>query len=108
MISKNIKFNKSALIKTASELDELFLKYSKLNDDVSSAYKKCKNLIDKAKSGCIIEATNEKLDAAYFSSHFDLINFKDLYEKAAEFDMYLEGWGSEEEYNTYMEKLLSR
>jgi len=108
MISKNIKFNKNALIKTASELDELFLKYSKVNDDVSSAYKRCNALIAKAKLGGIVEATNVKLDSAYFSSEFDLINFEDLYEKAAEFDMYLEGWGSEEEYNAYMEELLDR
>lgn len=108
MIKKNLRFNKEALVAAASDLENLFLKYSKMNGDVAIAFKRCKPLIDKVTTGQITAPTSEKLDATYFSPEFDLINYKDLYEKAAELDMFLEGWGSEEEYNQFMEVLLSK
>jgi len=108
MTPKKININKSALSSSAEELEKLFIKYASMNSDVAAAYKRCKPLIDRAKSGQIDNPGAEKLDATYFSPEFDLINYRDLYEKAAELDMYLDGWNSEEEYNKYMEKIIGR
>jgi hypothetical protein len=99
--------NKPSVVRVASELEALFQRYSAENADVFSAFKRCRGLIDRAKSGLIIES-GEKLDATYFSPEFDLVNYKDLFEKAAELDMYLEGWKSEDEYNEHMEKLIGK
>lgn len=105
MTPKKNWLNKKAVSASAVDLERLFLKYCNLNRDVAIAYGRCKNLIDRAKLGQIQECGIEKLDATYFSPEFDLIDYKDLYEKAAELDMYLDGWGSEDEYNEYMEKI---
>lgn len=101
-------FNKQALIKTAYQLEELFLGYQQSSDDVAKAYKQCKPLIDKAKNGEISSATDERLPGGYFSTEFELINIKDLYKTASEFDMYLEGWESEKAFNENMESLLGK
>lgn len=99
-------FNKNALMEAACELEELFLRYQKTSDDAAAAYIQCKPLIEKAKNGEISAPTGERLPVNYFSTEFELINFSDLYHTASLFDMYLEGWESEETYNEHMKGIL--
>jgi hypothetical protein len=99
-------FNKAALMRAAAELERLFMNYRQNSGDVAAAYEQCKPLIEKAKNGGITSPAGERLPANYFSTEFDLINYRDLYHAASLFDMYLEGWESEEAYNAHVKKML--
>ena len=90
------------------KLETLFLRYSSESDDVAAAYKQCKAMIKKAIAGEITEVTTERLPGGYFTSHFEVIEFSDLYKAAADFDMYLEGWESEEKFNAHMEGVMKQ
>ena len=98
--------NPKAVKETAYFLDELFRKYQSSSEDVAAAYRQCKPIIEKAKQGEFIEATEVRLPSNYFTTEFDLIKFRDLYKAASDLNMYLEGWDSEEAFNAHMEKLL--
>jgi len=100
------KFNKQALMDTAMLLDKLFIKYKDSSHDVAAAYVQCKPLIDRAMNGEINKSSGEHLPGGYFSTEFELIDFRDLYKAASLFDMYLEGWESEESFNSYMDSIL--
>lgn len=102
------RFNKQALIEAAINLEELFARYATESDDVARAYEQCKALIGTAQSGAIDSPSSERLPAGYFSTEFDLIDFRDLYHAASLFNMYLEGWESEEAYNTHVTELLDK
>ncbi len=101
-------FNKQALMDTASKLEKLFLYYRQSSEDAAAAYKQCKPLIDKAKNGEINSATEERLPGGYFTTEFELIDFRDLYKAASELDMYLEGWESEQAFNESMKDILEK
>jgi hypothetical protein len=100
--------NQQAIIDTAVLLDKLFTKYKSESSDISAAYQQCKSLIERAKAGEFIGMTAERLPSAYFSTEFDLIGYRDLYKAASDLNMYLEGWDSEEAFNTHMDELLGK
>jgi|SRR5690554_1400089 len=102
------RFNKKAVMKAASRLENLFIKYRSYSTDVEAAYKQCKPLIERAKNGEINGATSERLPGGYFSTEFELINIRELYKAASELDMYLEGWESEEAFNEHMKSILRK
>lgn len=100
------RFNRMAVMETASRLEQLFIKYKDSSEDVAAAYRQCKPLIDRAKNGEIDKITAERLPGSYFTTEFDLINIRDLYKAASELDMYLEGWPSEDAFNKHMKDIL--
>lgn len=104
---KNLKFNQKAVIESAKALEDLFLKYAKIDQDAAAAYKQCKPIIDRAKNGEITRITVERVKCGYFGGHFDLADkFPDLLHARSVLNTYLEGWNSEEDFNAYMKEIL--
>lgn len=97
--------NIEAIIKTAIVLDNLFKKYGAESSDVADAYKQCKPIIEKAISGQITKPKSLRLPLNYFSTEFELFNFRDLYKAAADLNMYLEGWDTEVQLNKNFRKI---
>jgi len=98
--------NQQAIMEKAFLLERLFIKYKDQSADISAAYLQCKPLIDRAVAGEFTAATDERLPGNYFTTEFDLINYRDLYKTASDLNMYLEGWDSEQAFNKHMKKLL--
>ena len=106
MIDKNLNYNLEAVVSTAKRVNKLFIKYSHSSEDVKAAYSDCKHFLDRVIRREIIAPTEELCYSGYFSSHFDIVEHRDLYEAISELNVYLEGWGSIEEFEKYMEKII--
>ncbi len=98
--------NQQAVIEKASLLASLFQKYKDENADILAAYSQCRPLIDRAMAGEFTMATDERLPGNYFTTEFDLINYRDLYKAASDLNMYLEGWDSEDAFDENIRKII--
>lgn len=82
------------------------LKYSNQSRDVAQYYRQLKRLIDLAKSEQILYPRQETIPLAYLRDDFDVSQFHEIVRYVSLFNMYMDGFESEEEFNMEIDRAL--
>lgn len=96
--------DKDLLERTATKLEVLLERYASSSQDVQAARTRWQPVIDLAKRREILAPGQRSLEATYFSGEYEVVDFRDLFHSAALFDLFLQGWRSEEDYGEFLDQ----